>query len=254
MTIIYDKLIEKERYDQRARALLKSENEFSYFGSESVPIFIRTPYLFYEEKIKELIKPNMKVLEIGSGMGLHTYSLIKTGAHIIATDISPNSLQIIKKKYKEYSKNLNTEVADMEFLPFENETFDVVCSAGSLSYGDNQVVMQEIYRVLKPGGKVIIVDSLHENPIYVINRWIGYFRGYRSLSTIKRMPTLKLIKKYENKFDLKKLDFFGSLTWLSPILVFFLRKELAGKFLDRFDTLIHVKRSAFKFVAVFHKK
>ena len=98
MTIIYDKLIEKERYDQRARALLKSENEFSYFGSESVPIFIRTPYLFYEEKIKELIKPNMKVLEIGSGMGLHTYSLIKTGAHIIATDISPNSLQIIKKK------------------------------------------------------------------------------------------------------------------------------------------------------------
>ena len=249
-----DKDIERDRYDDKALKLLSKDSFDRMTGSSAYPHPIRAPYLKYEEMHVECIESNDVVLEIGAGTGIHTHSLLKTGALVVATDISPNSLQIIKKKYKEYSKNLNTEVADMEFLPFENETFDVVCSAGSLSYGDNQVVMQEIYRVLKPGGKVIIVDSLHENPIYVINRWIGYFRGYRSLSTIKRMPTLKLIKKYENKFDLKKLDFFGSLTWLSPILVFFLRKELAGKFLDRFDTLIHVKRSAFKFVAVFHKK
>ena len=249
-----DKDIDRDRYDDKALKLLSNDSFDRMTGSSAYPHPIRAPYLKYEEMHVECIESNDVVLEIGAGTGIHTHSLLKTGALVVATDISPNSLQIIKKKYKEYSKNLNTEVADMEFLPFENETFDVVCSAGSLSYGDNQVVMQEIYRVLKPGGKVIIVDSLHENPIYVINRWIGYFRGYRSLSTIKRMPTLKLIKKYENKFDLKKLDFFGSLTWLSPILVFFLRKELAGKFLDRFDTLIHVKRSAFKFVAVFHKK
>ena len=249
-----DKDIDRDRYDDKALKLLSNDSFDRMTGSSACPHPIRAPYLKYEEMHVECIESNDVVLEIGAGTGIHTHSLLKTGALVVATDISPNSLQIIKKKYKEYSKNLNTEVADMEFLPFENETFDVVCSAGSLSYGDNQVVMQEIYRVLKPGGKVIIVDSLHENPIYVINRWIGYFRGYRSLSTIKRMPTLKLIKKYENKFDLKKLDFFGSLTWLSPILVFFLRKELAGKFLDRFDTLIHVKRSAFKFVAVFHKK
>ena len=38
----------------------------------------------------------------------------------------------------------SAEVVDMEKLPF-----DVVCSAGSLSYGDNEVVMNEIYRALK---------------------------------------------------------------------------------------------------------
>ena len=40
----------------------------------------------------------------------------------------------------------------MEKLPFKNESFDVICSAGSLSYGDNNKVMSEIYRILKLGG------------------------------------------------------------------------------------------------------
>jgi ubiquinone/menaquinone biosynthesis C-methylase UbiE len=249
-----DKDVEKYRYDDRALKL--SSNDFfdKDNGSSSFPSPIRSPYLRYEEMHIEFIDSNDNVLEIGAGTGAHTHSLLETGAFVVATDISPNSVQIIKKKYKEYSDKLSTKVADMESLPFNNETFDVVCSAGSLSYGDNQVVMNEINRVLKPDGKVIIVDSLHENPLYIINRWIGYYRGTRSLSTIKRMPTLKLIRKYEDKFNLKKKYFFGSLTWLSPIFIFFLRKELVGRLFDRFDTLINVKRSAFKFVVVLQKK
>ena len=248
-----DKNIEKNRYDNRALKMLSNDFFSKDNGSSSYPHLIRSPYLRYEAAHVEFINNNDNVLEIGAGTGIHTHSLLKTGAFVVATDISPNSIQIVKEKYKEFSEKLSTKVADMEFLPFKNETFDVVCSAGSLSYGNNQIVMNEIYRVLKPGGRVIIVDSLHENPIYIINRWISYFRGHRSLSTIKCMPTLRLIKQYGNKFCLKKLDFFGSLTWLTPILIFFLRKELVNKFSDRFDRLINIKRSAFKFVAVFYK-
>lgn len=248
-----DKKVERNRYDDRALKLLSKGSFDKDTGSSSYSLPIRMPYLRYEEMHIKFIENNNNVLEIGAGTGMHTCSLLETGAFVMATDISPNSVQIIKKKYEKYSSKLITKVADMESLPFSNETFDVVCSAGSLSYGDNQVVMNEINRVLKPGGIVIIVDSLHENPIYIINRWIGYFRGTRSLSTIKRMPTLKLIREYEDKFNIKKLDFFGSLTWLSPMLTF-LRKDLVGRFFDRFDTLINVKRSAFKFVVVFIKK
>jgi len=249
-----DKKVERNRYDDRALKLLSKGSFDKDTGSSSYSLPIRTPYLRYEEMHIEFIDNNDNVLEIGAGTGIHTHSLLKTGAFVVATDISPNSVQIIKKKYKEYSDKLIAKVADMELLPFDNETFDVVCSAGSLSYGDNQIVMNEIHRVLKPGGKLIIVDSLHENPLYIINRWMGYYRGTRSLSTLRRMPTLKLIKEYGDKFNIKKLDFFGSLTWLSPILTLFLKKELVGRIFDRFDTLINVKRSAFKFVVVFIKK
>lgn len=249
-----DKKVERNRYDDRALKLLSKGSFDKDTGSSSYSLPIRTPYLRYEEMHIEFIDNNDNVLEIGAGTGIHTHSLLKTGAFVVATDISPNSVQIIKKKYKKYSDKLIAKVADMELLPFGNETFDVVCSAGSLSYGDNQIVMNEIHRVLKPGGKLIIVDSLHENPLYIINRWMGYYRGTRSLSTLRRMPTLKLIKEYGDKFNIKKLDFFGSLTWLSPILTLFLKKELVGRIFDRFDTLINVKRSAFKFVVVFIKK
>ena len=249
-----DKKVERNRYDDRALKLLSKGSFDKDTGSSSYSLPIRTPYLRYEEMHIEFIDNSDNVLEIGAGTGIHTHSLLETGAFVVATDISPNSVQIIKKKYKEYSDKLIAKVADMELLPFGNETFDVVCSAGSLSYGDNQIVMNEIHRVLKPGGKLIIVDSLHENPLYIINRWMGYYRGTRSLSTLRRMPTLKLIKEYGDKFNIKKLDFFNSLTWLSPILTLFLKKELVGRIFDRFDTLINVKRSAFKFAAVFYKK
>ena len=68
-----------------------------------------------------------------------------------ATDISPKSVELMNNTFYE-SVNFSAEVADMEILPFDSESFDVVCSAGSLSYGDNTVVMNEIYRVLKPEG------------------------------------------------------------------------------------------------------
>jgi ubiquinone/menaquinone biosynthesis C-methylase UbiE len=249
-----DKKVERSRYDDRALKLLSKGSFDKDTGSSSYSLPIRTPYLRYEEMHIEFIDNSDNVLEIGAGTGIHTHSLLKTGAFVVATDISPNSVQIIKKKYKEYSDKLIVKVADMELLPFGNETFDVVCSAGSLSYGDNQIVMNEVNRVLKPGGKLIMVDSLHENPLYIINRWTGYFRGTRSLSTIKRMPTLKLIYRYKEKFNIEELLFFGSLTWLSPFLSLFFSERLVTRIIDKFDILINVKRSAFKFVAVFYKK
>jgi ubiquinone/menaquinone biosynthesis C-methylase UbiE len=52
----------------------------------------------------------------------------------------------------------------MEKLPFADQSFDIIVSAGSLSYGDNDIVMNEIYRVLKLQGVFIAIDSLNNNP------------------------------------------------------------------------------------------
>ena len=68
----------------------------------------------------------------------------------------------------------------MELLPFDNEIFDIVACAGGLSYGDNKLVLNEIYRVLKPKGMFICIDSLNENPIYKFNRYLHYLRGNRT--------------------------------------------------------------------------
>lgn len=249
-----DKELECQRYDNRAASLLsKNEGFSSVTGSNEIPLSLRAPYLFYESQIKENVtSEKFRVLEIGAGTGAFTWFILATGAQVYATDISINSLSVLEKKYEGYD-NLQTQVADMESLPFDNEFFDIITSAGSLSYGDNAVVRNEIHRVLKKGGVFICVDSLNENLIYRLNRRIGYLRGQRTLSTIKRMPTLGTINDYKNKFHIVKLSFFGSLTWLSPLIALALGKTAAGKLMDKFDLFINVYRSAFKFVMVVRK-
>ncbi len=243
-----DKKIEQERYNERAKKLLGSRIDKSLTGSNSVAISHRSPYLRYEKLILENIKDaNSCVLELGAGTGAFTECLLNTGAKVLATDISEASLEILQKRFAKY-KNISVKAADLEFLPFDDNTFDFVTSAGSLSYGDNMLVLNEIYRVLKPNGMYIAVDSLNHNPVYMLNRWIHYLRGRRTLSTLKRMPTTNLIDIYRKQFGQSSVYYFGSITWIVPFFKIFLSEKKISMTIDYFDKIVNVKKSAFKFV------
>ncbi len=76
---------------------------------------------------------------------------------------------------------VEAQVADAENLPFESDSFDVVYSFGVLHHTpDTQKAIDEVYRVLKPGGKIIIMlynrTSLHVwlgAPLYALARLSG---------------------------------------------------------------------------------
>lgn len=141
----------------------------------------------------------------------------------------------------------------MEKLPFPDSSFDVVVSAGSLSYGDVVLVMNELKRILRPGGVFICVDSLNHNPIYKLNRWVHYVRGNRTISTLERMPTVELIQLYGDLFKVEELKFFGSISWLMPLVNLFFKESIAAELSNGFDGFVKVRRSAFKFVMVAKK-
>jgi ubiquinone/menaquinone biosynthesis C-methylase UbiE len=207
---------------------------------------------FFYEQIRKYVNKKSNILEIGSGFGQHTQGLVLTGANITATDISSKSLEVLKKNIT--AVNLRCLIADMESLPFADQEFDAVICAGSLSYGENILVMTEINRVLKLGGHFICVDSLNNNPIYKINRWLHFFRGDRTISTLKQIPTLKLINQYKHTFGEIEVRYFGSLWWAIPLLGVFIKNQMTLKSLtDRFDFYIKTKKSAFKFVMVVTK-
>lgn len=249
-----DKNQEKHRYDNIAQALSNSNfDDFICEGSKLVSKPISSPYIYYESLQKKIIKKNFKVLEIGCGVGTHTFVALKKGSKVIATDISIYSLSVLKKRFKNF-RNLTTKVVDMEKISFKNETFDVVISAGSLSYGDNQIVANEIYRVLKPNGYFICVDSLNHNPIYKFNRWIHFKKGNRSLGTLKNMPNIKLIENYKTIFKSLKVRYFGAASFVLPLLSVFISDEKIKNFIDFFDDVINVQNSAFKFVMIAKKR
>lgn len=248
----HDKLIERARYDARAQSQMAGAAMVVEvpLGSQTMASYLRTPYIFYEQKIAELIRPDHHVLELGAGAGLHTRVLLQSGAQVTASDISPNSLSLLKQRFQNTPGNLKTEVADMESLPFDASSFDVIASAGSLSYGEPHVVDAEIRRVLRPGGMLICVDSLNHNPVYRANRWIHYLRGNRSRSTLKRMPDLARIMALGDRFSNVSVHYFGALSFAMPVLARLSGENTAQAVSDRIDQWIGVRRSAFKFVLV----
>tara|TARA_Y100000746_G_C15336595_1_gene380008 strand:+ start:71 stop:826 length:756 start_codon:yes stop_codon:yes gene_type:complete len=239
-----DKEIEKKRYNSRA---FDEPSNIKNFSIQSIPKFLRKPYEIYYSKLSRNIGKNTSVLELAAGMGEHTKTLVDQGAEVTVTDISDESLKIIEQTY---GNKLLTKVADIESLPFKDKSFDVVCCAGSLSYGSHYKVRDEIYRVLKNDGVFICVDSLDNNIIYKLNRYLNYLMNKRSKSVIKRTPNLNLIKIYEEKFNIDSIDFFGAITWLKPVLSPIIGINLFSKFSDWFDEYYKIKKSAFKFVMV----
>lgn len=226
-----DKQTEYLRYEARAKFLLAAGTSAvataPVFGSLAVPAGYRAPYIYYEQCMGRYISQNHDVLELGSGTGLHTYALTQTGAQVVASDISSHALEVLSQRI---GGGVKTRLADMENLPFETDSFDVVAIAGILSYGDPDLVDAEIGRVLRPGGIFLCVDSLNHNPIYQFNRWCHYLGGVRTKSTLLRMPTMERIQSISRGFNGAEVRFFGAVSYLMPIVARTSGKTMPPKF------------------------
>jgi ubiquinone/menaquinone biosynthesis C-methylase UbiE len=120
-----------------------------------------------------------KVLEIGCGVGIDGLEFVKAGADYTGIDASARSLALAKQ-YFELSgyDSQNLILADVESLPFANETFDFIYSWGVLHHTPHiEKAVSEIHRVLKPNGEFCIMlynrRSLVGFQLYII---YGLFR------------------------------------------------------------------------------
>lgn len=101
--------------------------------------------------IKPYLKKNMEVLELACGSGQLSFSLAGNVKKWVATDFSENMIGQAKKRNK--NKRIRFCVADATALPFSDESFDCVVISNALHIMPNpERAMQEIQRVLKPGG------------------------------------------------------------------------------------------------------
>lgn len=107
-----------------------------------------------------------RLLEIGGGLGTDHAQFAKHGAITTDVDLSSGHLALAQENFRLRGLNGNFVHHDAETLPFPDASFDVVYSNGVIHHTPNtQRVVNEIYRVLKPGGKAIIMvyaeNSLH---------------------------------------------------------------------------------------------
>ena len=157
---------------------------------------------------------------------------------------------MINRKINSSYKNLNLYEGDIEKIPFPNNHFDYVVNAGSLSYGKKSYVKSELIRVLKYDGYFIAVDSLNNSPIYKLNRYLRYIFGDRSMMTLKNMWNLNDLKEFADHFEENEMHFFGTISWLEPIITKLIGEKRFIKLSRSIDSIPWLKFLSFKFVFV----
>jgi ubiquinone/menaquinone biosynthesis C-methylase UbiE len=107
-----------------------------------------------------------EVLEIGFGTGLNLPYYPKQIQKITTVDVNPGVNQLAQKRIQESSIAVDNRVLNGEQLPMADSTFDSVVSTWTLcSIANVDQAIQEIYRVLKPGGRFFFIEhGLSEDP------------------------------------------------------------------------------------------
>ena len=124
--------------------------------------FMRKDRAAYDE-MHELIRPVVKaktVLELATGTGLIAKNIVNAAAHIEATDASAEMIAEAKRDNR--SAKLYFSVQDMFFLPYAEESFDVVIVSNALHIVPQpEKALAEIRRVLKDDGTLIAPTFTH---------------------------------------------------------------------------------------------
>lgn len=121
------------------------------------------------------VKQGDQVLEIGCGTGLFTRKFYSaTKANITAIDISEDLLIEARKLLPE----ANFKVDDAMHLSFDDNTFEVVFGSSVLHHLEFDSSLSEIFRVLKPGGRLIFAEPNMINPQILIQKNVPFIKKW----------------------------------------------------------------------------
>ncbi|NER47640.1 MAG: class I SAM-dependent methyltransferase [Symploca sp. SIO1A3] len=115
-----------------------------------------------------------KLLDLGCGAGENSVYFAKKGAHCVAADYSPGMVEVAIKLAAANNVDIEGCTANAMALDFPDNTFDLVYASNLLHHiPEPKIALQEMHRVLKPGGKACFWDPLKHNPIINIYRYLA---------------------------------------------------------------------------------
>ena len=111
-----------------------------------------------------ILNSQFSILDVACGTGDMVVELVKRGCTVTGIDLSDEMLAIARKKIASANSqfsilNSQFQKANAEALPFEDETFDAVtCAFGVRNFVHLEQGLSEMLRVLKPGGRMVILE------------------------------------------------------------------------------------------------
>jgi ubiquinone/menaquinone biosynthesis C-methylase UbiE len=114
--------------------------------------------------------PGRKLLEVGCGAGIDLLRFARGGASVTGIDLSRTAIDLARKNFELGEQKADLRLMNGECMQFADNTFDVVYAHGVLQYtAEPAKMIDEIHRVLKPGGEAILM-------VYNRYSWLSLMR------------------------------------------------------------------------------
>jgi ubiquinone/menaquinone biosynthesis C-methylase UbiE len=154
------------------------------------------------------IPSNAKVLEIAPGPGYLAIELAKLGNfEIMGLDISKTFVEIARANAAKAGVRVDFQQGNASRMPFADDSFDfLLCTAAFKNFTEPQRALEEMYRVLKPGGQGLIVDLRRDTSMDTINQAVtamnvGAVNGVITKLTFRYM----LLKRAYTKSEFEQM-------------------------------------------------
>lgn len=126
------------------------------------------------------LMPPMVIADLGAGEGAFALLLAERAAKVIAVDTSAKMIEVGRELAARHAvKNVEFRLGDMEELPIEDASVDLVFFSQSLHHALHpERAVQEAARILKPGGRVVVLDLVkhrfEEARELYADEWLGF--------------------------------------------------------------------------------
>ncbi|WP_054861646.1 methyltransferase domain-containing protein [Gracilibacillus sp. JCM 18860] len=137
-------------------------------------------------KVLKALSDGDSVLDLAPGPGYLSMELAKLGDfQITGLDISDKLVQMAQNNADKAGLNIDFRHGDAANMPFDDQSFHlIVCRAAFKNFAQPVKCLNEMRRVLKPGGKVVIIDFKGDVPKADINKFVTKDMGFKGLNAM----------------------------------------------------------------------
>jgi ubiquinone/menaquinone biosynthesis C-methylase UbiE len=167
-------------------------------------------------RITAVLPPEAAVLEVAPGPGFLAIELAKRRLHVRAADISKTFVEIARRNAAAEGVEVRFELGNAAALPVESESVDfVVCRAAFKNFTEPVKALEEMRRVLRPGGTALLIDMRRDVSVAEIRQYVDRL-GVSRLNRWFMMLTFRgmLVKRAYPIADIQRM--IAEAGWQEP--------------------------------------
>jgi len=177
------------------------------------------------QRVAQQVPPGSQVLEVAPGPGYFAIELAKRGGYqVTGLDISHTFVQIARQNATEAGVDADFRQGNAASMPFETESFDfLLCRAAFKNFSQPVRALEEMYRVLKPGGRALIIDLRKDASVESVGVAVENMRLGRVNTFLTKLAFRFMLLK--RAYTRREFEQFLSQTRFGPAEI---REDLTG--------------------------